>query len=74
MLNFTFPSDSSINHIFHEMLKYHFGGFGQDDIKQLAETIALSNYSIYNFVKEQFRSTPSTPHYSFNLRDMSKVV
>ena len=74
MLNFTFPSDASINLIFHEMLKYHFNTFGQDDIKVLAKTIALSNFQIYNFVKNQFRSTPSTPHYSFNLRDMSKIV
>jgi dynein heavy chain len=51
MLNFTFPSDASINLIFHEMLKFKLNKFGQDDIKVLAKTISLSNFQIYNFVK-----------------------
>jgi len=74
MLNFTFPNDNNVQHIFQEMLKYHLNGFSQDDIKGLAQTIAQSNFQIYNQVREQFKSTPRTPHYTFNLRDMSKVV
>lgn len=33
VLNFTFPSDHTVNYIFYEMLKYHFTTFGQDDVK-----------------------------------------
>ncbi|KAG2383359.1 hypothetical protein C9374_004696 [Naegleria lovaniensis] len=41
--------------------------------KILARQIVLGSISLYNNVIEQFRPTPEKSHYTFNLRDLSKV-
>lgn len=40
----------------------------------MADPVALATLNLFKNVVDGFRSTPSTSHYVFNLRDMSKVI
>lgn len=73
LLNFTFPTDNQCKRIFQSILAYRFTEF-EEDIKPLADPIAQATLNLFKSVIETFRSTPSTSHYVFNLRDMSKVI
>ena len=73
MLNFTFPTDAQARRIFQSILSYKFQEF-EEEIKPLADPIATSTLNLFKNVVDGFRSTPSTCHYVFNLRDMSKVI
>ena len=61
--------------IFHNILSHKF--FTQDfddDIKQVAETLAMATISLYNSIADNFLPTPAKSHYVFNMRDISKVI
>lgn len=75
MINFTFPSESQVRRIFHNILQHKF--FTQDfddEIKQVAETLAMATISLYNSIADTFLPTPAKSHYVFNMRDISKVI
>ena len=72
MLNFTVPADSQIKRIFESIATYKFQQF-EEEIKLLAEPLAVATNNLFQIVTENFLPTPAKPHYIFNMRDMSKV-
>jgi dynein heavy chain len=70
-------SDNSLNAIFCNVMEWMFRSaaklpFGQN-IEKLKETIVGATINVYNNVQKKFKPTPAKSHYTFNLRDLSKV-
>lgn len=42
-------------------------------IEKLKDAVVTSTIAIYNETQKKFRPTPAKAHYTFNLRDLSKV-
>jgi dynein heavy chain len=72
LINFTLPSDSSVNRIFLNIIQHHLQDF-EEEVKPLSEPITLATIALYQRVTEIFLPTPTQQHYVFNLRDISKV-
>lgn len=61
--------------IFTSILSYYFrsGGFAQE-ICGMNEKIVTATLNVYRRIGEDLRPTPVKSHYTFNLRDVSKVI
>lgn len=67
------PSDAAIRTILSTIL----GGFLADwspDLRALCGPIVTSAVEVYNRVSVELLPTPDKSHYTFNLRDLSKVA
>jgi dynein heavy chain, axonemal len=42
-------------------------------IKSMRDNIVNNTITIYKMIQEQFRPTPAKSHYTYNLRDVSKI-
>ena len=73
MINFTFPADSQIIHIFEAILSAKFADYDAE-IKQMAAGLALATLNVYKAVSLDFLATPEKFHYLFNMRDVAKVT
>ena len=54
-----------------------FGGFVEGasrDVKECVKPLVESSIALYNEVAATLRPIPAKPHYTFNLRDLSKVA
>ena len=58
--------------IFSSIIEGFFKDF-KKDVQMLAKPIVDSTLLIYNKITKELRPTPSKSHYTFNLRDISKV-
>lgn len=70
-------SDRSLNDIFCNVMEWmyrsqHKNPYGAN-IEKLKEAVVTSTIHVYNDVQKKFRPTPAKSHYTFNLRDLSKV-
>jgi len=75
VINFCFPSDTQVRRIFQSILGHHFlSQEFEEDIRPLAEPLAIATINLYHKIGEVFRATPAKAHYVFNLRDISKVI
>ena len=72
MLTVDAPSRSVLGVIFFSVLDGHLGMFPAE-IKALAKTTVDSSIDIYTRISEEMLPTPAKSHYTFNLRDLSKV-
>jgi dynein heavy chain len=65
----------SLNTIFRNLLKWHFreGGFNPD-VTGLEQKIVQATFKIYEKIQAELRPTPAKTHYTFNLRDFSKII
>jgi len=72
VINMTFPSEATIQHIFGSMLAQHLFDFSEE-IKQLGKTVTLATIDLYKIVIAKMLPTPAKIHYLFNLRDISKI-
>ena len=73
--NITWMTDyaaKSLEMIFVTVYNYFFGAF-PGEIKSLCNTVVQSTIQIYNTISQELLPTPSKSHYTFNLRDLSKV-
>jgi len=59
--------------IFRKILKAFVGHFA-DSINNVIDGLVQSTQNIFNNVAAVLRPTPSKSHYTFNLRDISKVM
>ena len=69
----------SMNTIFHDILKGHLQNRknkkkGLDSIEQSAQPIVKSSVMTYLKIRADLKPSPSKSHYTFNLRDLSKIV
>jgi len=69
------PATSQTMHtMFNSILSGHLSkGFSQD-IKGLSSTIVQSTLDVYFKISTEMLPTPQKSHYTFNLRDLSKVL
>lgn len=67
--------EASLNTIFRSILKWHFreGGFSPD-VVGLEQKIVQATFKIYEKIQMDLRPTPAKTHYTFNLRDFSKII
>ncbi|NXX67841.1 DYH1 protein, partial [Spizella passerina] len=83
-LSFTEMDDSSKRKIFSNILGSWMDGFlgeksyrnpvpGADAVKDLNEPLVDATISVYTTITSQLLPTPAKSHYTFNLRDLSKV-
>lgn len=73
IFNFTELQDDSLRHIFKTMLDSYLSIF-DSSIQAVSVKIADATISIYNEVRSTMLPIPSKSHYTFNLRDVSKVI
>ena len=45
-----------------------------EDVQGMKDAIVASTIEVYTKISKELRATPAKFHYSFNLRDVSKVV
>lgn len=67
-------SDDSMKRIFVSILSgfFEYKNFSRD-IKDLAKPMIAGAVEIFQRIREDLRPRPTTPHYTFNLRDLAKV-
>ena len=68
-------TEGMLKNIFGAILQGFFklGNF-QEDVQALKEGIISATIEIYGKISKELRATPAKFHYSFNLRDVSKVI
>lgn len=67
-------SPGTLSTIFASILKGFLASGFQDKVKNLQDPAINSTIEIYTRIQIELRATPAKFHYSFNLRDVSKVV
>ncbi|KAI9190457.1 hypothetical protein H9P43_001891 [Blastocladiella emersonii ATCC 22665] len=73
VLNIPMPSDASLARIFKSILDGFLKPFSSD-VRTLSEAIVMSSIELYNRMCAELLPTPAKSHYTFNLRDLSKVI
>lgn len=72
---FAFFEEQTMKGIFSAILKWYFrtGQFPQD-VQMIEGKIVAASLQIYRTIQEVLKPTPLKSHYTFNLRDVSKVI
>jgi dynein heavy chain len=67
--------DETLKRIFNTITSWHFNGlsFG-GDVRSLSENIVEATLDIYRSAMQNLLPTPAKSHYTFNLRDFSRVI
>ena len=73
MISLPKPSDATLFKIFNSILTGFFSVGFMDAVKRCADTVVLSTIEIYVRISTEKLPIPSKFHYTFNLRDVSKV-
>ena len=73
VINFTNFSDESLARVFGTILDWRLSQGFAGPVKQLSENAVLATINVYNEIACSLLPTPSKSHYTFNLRDLSKV-
>ncbi|CAM6094963.1 unnamed protein product [Calypogeia fissa] len=73
-LSFTEMPDDSLNLIFTTILSATFALGFPDPVKAAVEPLVSGTVEIYNTIRKELLPTPAKSHYTFNLRDLSKVI
>jgi dynein heavy chain, axonemal len=73
MLNLIDMENVSLQRIFTTILSGFLGRF-PPEISKRADSLVDASIVIYNTIRAELLPTPAKSHYTFNLRDMSKVV
>ena len=73
ILAYTELSNDIIVHIFRSLLSFYMRKF-PEATRSLSEQVSVSCLKIFDYVKKELLPTPSKSHYTFNLRDIWKVV
>jgi dynein heavy chain len=72
MISFTEMEDQSLRKIFNTILSSFMSVF-PENISELCESLVEASIEIYNTIRKELLPTPAKSHYTFNLRDLSKV-
>jgi dynein heavy chain len=73
VINFVNFSDESLGRVFGTILDWRLNQGFQGAVKALSATAVSSTISVYNAITKNLLPTPIKSHYTFNLRDISKV-
>ena len=75
MVAFAFFDDNTMKSIFGSILKWFFRtGEFSNEIAGLDNKIVEATLSIYKQIQIDMKPTPAKSHYTFNLRDFSKII
>ncbi|KAL0205536.1 hypothetical protein P9112_000843 [Eukaryota sp. TZLM1-RC] len=72
LISFTSLNSETLTRIFSKIFSWFTDGFSSE-IRNLSSSIVESSVYLYNSISENLLPTPSKSHYTFNLRDVSKV-
>jgi dynein heavy chain, axonemal len=72
IINYTTLDTKSIDRIFVTILTRFLGSFPQE-ISENVEKLVEATQFVYDKVEKTLKPTPTKSHYTFNLRDMSKI-
>lgn len=73
VVGLTEMSDDQIHFIFKNILDHFMKKLG-DEPKLLLDTVITSTQEVYTKVRQTLKPIPSKTHYTFNLRDIAKVI
>jgi len=75
VLTFTEFSEQTLTRIFQTLVNWHFKKPGFDEsVRDLAGGIVAATLEVYGKSREELLPTPAKSHYTFNLRDFSRVI
>jgi dynein heavy chain len=67
--------DSTMRQIFGTILKWYFAqGEFKQEVELMEPKLVKATLSFYKKIQEDLKPTPAKSHYTFNLRDFSKVI
>ena len=72
IVNYVDMSDESLCLIFTTILTNFFGTF-EASVQEQAAGLVKASVAMYNTILDELRPTPAKPHYTFNMRDISKT-
>ena len=72
IITYTNLGKDSIRMIFSQIVKAFLSSFSED-ISKCLDNIVEATQRVYGAVETNLKPTPSKSHYTFNLRDMSKI-
>lgn len=68
-------SEDSLELIFKSIVEGFFREMGfKSEVKALSTHIVEASIFVYNDISKELRPTPAKSHYTFNLRDISKII
>ena len=73
LLNITAPSEVSLSKIFRSLVDGFFKSFN-GEIRGCCEAVVNTSIEIYRRMCTELLPTPAKSHYTYNLRDLSKVI
>ncbi|KAG2439747.1 hypothetical protein HYH02_010624 [Chlamydomonas schloesseri] len=73
-ISFNEMSDNSVSRIFTTILGAFFRKYFGDAVQALTDPVVTATVQLYNSIRAELLPTPTRSHYTFNLRDLSKVV
>jgi dynein heavy chain, axonemal len=74
VINFNTFSDESLARVFGTIIDWKFSlGSVSSAIKQVGPSVVNATIDVYNNIAKNLLPTPAKSHYTFNLRDLSKV-
>jgi dynein heavy chain len=73
LINFISFSDESLTRVFSTIIDWRFSQGFAAAIKQQSPPCVQATISVYNSIAATLLPTPAKSHYTFNLRDLSKV-
>jgi len=72
---FTNFDEHTMNNIFRTILRWYLKTQNfNPDVQELEQKIVAGTLKIYQRIQEDLKPTPMKSHYTFNLRDFSKVI
>ncbi|KAL0019092.1 hypothetical protein WJX77_000912 [Trebouxia sp. C0004] len=74
LLAMTDMSDESCRRIFTTILGSFVNKYFNEQVSAATTAVVDSTIEVYNQIREQLLPTPSKPHYTFNLRDVARVI
>lgn len=72
IINYVDMSDESLSLIFTTIMTNFLGAFDAS-LLEIAGGLVKATVAVYNTILDQLRPTPAKPHYTFNMRDVSKT-
>ncbi len=73
VINFINFSDESLARVFSTIMDWRLGQGFTGAVKAMSGTLVDATITVYNTIAKELLPTPAKSHYTFNLRDMSKV-
>ena len=74
VLNFVPFDNDSLNRVFGSIMDWFLNKGHQGSVKSLGTAVVQATINVYDTISDTLLPTPTKSHYTFNLRDMSKVV